>query len=297
MASDAISFSATSDPDIMYWHQAMQQPDKHKFIKAAEREVKSHVDNEHFVLMKRPSLPKGTKVLALVWSMKRKRRIVLREIYKWKARLNFHGEQQEHGVNFWEMYYPVIKWFSNRLFLVTSILKAWDTRQIDFMLAFPQVGVKCDIFMEMLVGFVLKGNKKLYCLWNKHVNRGLLELGYKPSIIDPFVYYGRKTAFMIYVDDVIFAGPDREEIERLFKELQEKFDITDVGDLTEYLSVLEEKQQDGRTKLSQPQLIEHILNEDQWYHDKTKSKLTPAPGGQVLERELDEELMKEEFHY
>jgi hypothetical protein len=27
-ASDPIAFSATSDPDTMYWHQAMQQPDK-----------------------------------------------------------------------------------------------------------------------------------------------------------------------------------------------------------------------------------------------------------------------------
>jgi hypothetical protein len=63
-ASDPISFSATSDPDTMYWHQAMQQPDKKEFIKAAEKEVKSHNDNEHFVLMKRLNLPKGTKVLA-----------------------------------------------------------------------------------------------------------------------------------------------------------------------------------------------------------------------------------------
>jgi hypothetical protein len=75
-ASDPISFSATSDPDTMYWHQAMQQPDKADFLKAAEAEVKSHVDNEHFVLMERSSLPRGTKVVASVWSMKRKRSIL-----------------------------------------------------------------------------------------------------------------------------------------------------------------------------------------------------------------------------
>jgi hypothetical protein len=84
------------------------------------------------------------------------------------------------------------------------------------------------------VEFVLEGDKKLYCLklrkniygtkqagrvWNKHVNKGLLELGYKPSIIDPCVYYRSKTVFLIYVDDRIFAGPDKEEIEAFFKEL------------------------------------------------------------------------------
>jgi hypothetical protein len=85
-ASDPISFLATSDPGTMYWHQAMQQPNKKEFLKAAEAEVKSHVDNKHFVLMERSSLPRGTKVLSWVWSMKQKRRILSRKIYKWKAR-------------------------------------------------------------------------------------------------------------------------------------------------------------------------------------------------------------------
>jgi hypothetical protein len=47
-ASDPIAFSATSDPDTsMYWHQAMQEPDKAEFFKAAVSKVKSHVDNQH----------------------------------------------------------------------------------------------------------------------------------------------------------------------------------------------------------------------------------------------------------
>jgi hypothetical protein len=72
----------------MYWNQAMKEPDRAQFLKAAAvAEVKSHVDNKHFILM-----PKGTKVLSAVWSMKRKRRIMLREVYKWKTRLKMHTE-------------------------------------------------------------------------------------------------------------------------------------------------------------------------------------------------------------
>jgi hypothetical protein len=128
-------------------------------------EVKLHVDNKHFVLMERKDLPKGTKVLGSVWSMKRKRRILLREVYKWKARLNAHRGQQEHEVNFWEIYAPVVKWFSIRLFLITSILNGWDTRQIDFVLAYPQADVECNIYMEeVLNGFNVKGERKNYCL-------------------------------------------------------------------------------------------------------------------------------------
>ncbi len=117
-----MAYSVTSDPDTMYWHQAMQEPDNAKLIKAAEAKVRLHVDNEHFVLMRQDNLPKDTKVLLLVWAMKRKRHILLREVYKWKARLNAHGGQQEHGINFWETYSPVVNWFSIRLLLVISIL-------------------------------------------------------------------------------------------------------------------------------------------------------------------------------
>jgi hypothetical protein len=164
-ASDPIAFSATSDPDTMYWHQAAQQADSAQFLQAAVKEVKSHVDEGHFVLQPRSSLPKDTRVLGAVWSMKRKRRILTREIYKWKARLNCHGGQQEHGVNFWETYAPVVNWFSIRLFLVISILNGWETRQIDFVLAYPQADVECDLFMEVPVGFNLPGrDKKEYCL-------------------------------------------------------------------------------------------------------------------------------------
>jgi hypothetical protein len=163
-ASGPIAFSATSDPDTMYWHQAVQEPDKAEFLKAAVSEVKSHVDNNHFILMRRDDLPKSTKVLSAVWSMKRKRRILTRLIYKWKARLNYHGGQQEHRINFWETYSPVDNWYSIRLFLIISIMKGWETRQIDFVLAFPQADVECDIYMEVPVGFDLRQKKKDFCL-------------------------------------------------------------------------------------------------------------------------------------
>jgi len=40
-------------------------------------------------------VPEGHKVLDAVWSMKRKRHLLTRQVYKWKARLNVHGGQQE----------------------------------------------------------------------------------------------------------------------------------------------------------------------------------------------------------
>jgi hypothetical protein len=57
------------------------------------------------------------------------------------------------------------------------------------------------------------------------------------------------------------------------------------------------EKQDNRTlKMSQPQLIKQILD-NLWFNEHTKSKPTPAPGGQVLDREDDAEAMNDDFHY
>jgi hypothetical protein len=198
-----------------------------------------------------------------------------------------------------------------RLFLVISILQDWETRQIDFVLAFPQADVECDLYMEIPPGFDVRGAKKKYCLklqkniygtkqagraWNKHLHKGLIKLGCTVSKIDPCVYYKGQTMFMVYVNDGIFVGPDQGEINNLLDVLKNEFTITDEGDLKEYLGVLVEKQTGGRTKLSQPHLITQILD-DLWFTEQTKSKPTPAPGNQVLQREIDAEAMTDDFHY
>jgi hypothetical protein len=56
---------------------------------------------------------------------------------------------QKHGVNYWETYSPVVNWFSICLSLILALLYSWHTRQIDFVLTFPQADVECDLFMHL----------------------------------------------------------------------------------------------------------------------------------------------------
>ena len=74
-----------------YFDQAMRQPDKDEFVKAIVQEVNAHIDCNHWELIPRSQVPKGNDILPAVWSMKRKRDIKTRQVYKWKARLNVHG--------------------------------------------------------------------------------------------------------------------------------------------------------------------------------------------------------------
>ena len=254
-------------------------------------EVKMHVDNKHWEIIPREQVPKGTKVLPAVWAMRRKRRLGTNEVYKHKSRLNVHGGKQEYGVNYWETYSPVVKWISLRLMLILSIMNSWHTKQIDFVMAYPQAPIECPMYMEIPQGFktteeekVLKLNKNLYGqkqagkVWNTYLTEILInKMKMKQSQIDPCVFYRNKLIFMVYVDDGIITGPDLKEISEFTKELkQNKLNITEMGDLSEYLGVDIKKTSERSWLLAQTHLIENIIEQVE-FKENTKPKSTPAP--------------------
>ena len=63
------AFAASSDPDIMYLHQAMKEPDKAQFLKAMDQEVQAHITNDHWEMVPRCNVPEGVPVLPAVWQM------------------------------------------------------------------------------------------------------------------------------------------------------------------------------------------------------------------------------------
>ena len=88
----------------------MKAPDRAQFVKAMECEIQGHEEGKHLVFVPKHQVPKGTKVLDAVWSMRRKCCIESQEVYKWKAHLNVHGGQQVHGSNYWDTYTTVVAW-------------------------------------------------------------------------------------------------------------------------------------------------------------------------------------------
>jgi hypothetical protein len=83
--------SATGDPDNMYYHQAMREPDSGEFLRAVKEEFRSMLTNQVLLFIKLARVPTGTVIFPSVWAMKQKRRAKTREVYKWKARLAFDG--------------------------------------------------------------------------------------------------------------------------------------------------------------------------------------------------------------
>ena len=73
LMDDPIAFAASSNPDILYHHEAMKQPDRLKFLDAMMvQELNAHIDNKNWELVDKLSIPKGVKVLDAVWALRRK---------------------------------------------------------------------------------------------------------------------------------------------------------------------------------------------------------------------------------
>jgi hypothetical protein len=302
-----IAFLAKTDADTMYYHQAMRAPDRKQFVEAMVKEFNDHCDRGHWVIVPITEVPKGVKILDAIWSMKRKRDIKTQEVIKWKARLTVHGGQQQYGINYFETYAPVVNWFSVRLFMALSLINGWHTRQIDFVLAYPQAPIECDLYMKMPKGIVVPGyppdkfclklvkniygQKQAGRVWNQHLCEGLRNIGFTQSKIDECVWYRNDVVFMFYVDDGIFCSPRKKSVDDAIADLRDpkkaghSYDLEDKGDITDYLGINFEILHDGRLKLSQPHLIDQILKEVR-LDAKAKPKQTPAPTSTILQRDL-----------
>ena len=75
--------------------------------------------------------------------------------------------------NYWEKYAPVVNWLSVRIMLELSTICGLDARSMDFVLAFPQVDLNVDVFMELPYGFQVGNNNVPMILKLKNNGYGL----------------------------------------------------------------------------------------------------------------------------
>ena len=73
------------------------------------------------------------------------------------------------------------------------------------------------------------------------------------------MFYKGDTIFVVYVDNGILIRPDKEEINNIITSLKEDYDLTDEGNLSEYLGIKIEEREDGSRVLTQPHLMKRIL--------------------------------------
>jgi hypothetical protein len=153
--------------------------------------------------------------------------------------------------------------------------------------------------------FVLKLNRNVYGqkqagrVWNKYlVDKLVNEVGFKQSEVDECVFYKGNILYVLYTDDSIIAGPDKDEIYEIIKKIQKVgLNITVEGDLQDFLGINIQREDDGSIYLSQPHLIEQILRALRLDGETVKEKDTPAKSSVILNAGLNTKEFDESFNY
>ena len=126
--------------------------------------MRSLLENHTYDLVK---LPKGKKALKnkLVYRLKTKNNS---SQLRYKARLVMKGFGQKRGVDFEEIFFPVVKMSSIR---VVNAQLNLEIEQLDDKTAFLHGVLEEEIYMEQLEGFKVKGKENFVYKLRKNLYR------------------------------------------------------------------------------------------------------------------------------
>jgi hypothetical protein len=101
----------------------------------------------------------------------------------------------------------------------------------------------------------------------------------------------------VYTDDSILLGPDQGELEYLIKKISNKFKIQEEGNLGEYLGIQITKQDDYNLTMTQPQLVDFILQDSNLHQQYVKGRTTPALSTVLIRQDKIGAPFDHSFHY
>jgi len=189
------------------------------------------------------------------------------------------GYSQVSGIDFGDIFSPVAKVASIRLLL--SVVAAFDfeVEQMDVKTTFLHQDLEEEIYMKQLEGFAVKSKKELVCklkkslyglkqtprMWYQKFETFIRGLGFTRSKTNHCVYFkligDRAIYLVLYVDDMLLVGNDKEIIQDLKTQLSSKFDMKDLG-AANYILGMEIKRDRAKRKLwlNQRKYVETILH-------------------------------------
>jgi len=119
---------------------------------------------------------------------------------------------------------------------------------------------------------------------NKHLHKGLLKLKSHQSVYNPCIYYRGNVVMGVYIDNCFIISPGDNEVLKVYTDLQAEFEVTNEGQIAEYLGVKVERLENQTMKLSQPLLIQQVLEEMGFNHHTKGRKILSrdCEGGQKM---------------
>ncbi|GJZ75487.1 putative RNA-directed DNA polymerase [Tanacetum coccineum] len=178
-----------------------------------------------------------------------------KHVQEYKARLVAKGYTQTYGIDYYETFSLVAKINTIRVLCSVAANKGWPLHQFDVKNAFLHGELKEEVYMEAPRGFINNFGEREVCLlkkslyglkqspraWFGRFTLAMKNHWFKQSNSDHTLFLKQRgnliTCLIIYVDDMIVTGDDKEEITKLKKYLFTEFEMKDLGRLKYFLGI------------------------------------------------------------
>nr|AAL75759.1 Putative pol polyprotein [Oryza sativa Japonica Group]AAL91607.1 Putative pol polyprotein [Oryza sativa Japonica Group]AAP51772.1 retrotransposon protein, putative, Ty1-copia subclass [Oryza sativa Japonica Group] len=243
-------------------------------VVAMQEEMQSLEKNGTWELV---HLPKQKKPVRCKWIFKRKEGLSPSEPPRFKAKLVAKGFSQIAGVDYNDVFSPVVKHSSIRTFFSIVAMHDLELEQLDVKTAFLHGELEEEIYMDQPEGFIVPGKEGYVCKlkrsfyglkqsprqWYKRFDLFMLSHGFKRSEFDSCVYIkfvNGSPIYLLYVDDMLIAAKSKEQITTLKKQLSSEFDMKDLGAAKKILGMeITRDRNSGLLFLSQQSYIKNVL--------------------------------------
>jgi len=302
------------EPDLVFMvnnrpntiEEALSGAEKDHWIEAINTELDSLEDHATWGVITLGGLPTEVRPICS--------RMALQEnvgedgrVACYKARLVGHGFCQRPGINFGDMFAPTILYATIRVVLSKAAEEDKEITQLDIVTAFLESQIEEELYLKLPKHFTMAKDGRVELKMEgpggkrskpdseivvrlKRSFYGLKQAGHncyhtpkshfiermkmKPSLYEAGIYITKTGATIItWVDDLLLIGTKGEVVE-MKKQIRERFQIKDLGNVKFFLSMLVERDRETRTMfLSQQTYLTQIL--DRFSLDHCKGCSTP----------------------
>ncbi|KAJ0566009.1 putative RNA-directed DNA polymerase [Helianthus annuus] len=308
-------YTSCADEESLAMYSALEDPASYeeaakedKWVAAMKTEIEA-IERNHTWELVDPE--PGVKPIGVKWIFKTKLN-EKGEVEKYKARLVVKGYAQKQGVDYTEVFAPVARWDTIRMFLAIAAKRRWTVYQLDVKSAFLHGELKETVYVEQPEGFikredegkVYKLKKALYGLkqapraWYHRIEAYFKGEGFKKSGHDHTLFvkkvWGKILIVSLYVDDLIYAGSDKMICDTFKESMKREFDMTDLGKMKYFLGV-EISQTEEAIEVSQEKYAKEVVK--RFGMEEANPVHVPMVPGAVLTKlgsgeEVDETLYK-----